>query len=49
MGREFRLILDQADALRLREWAGTKGIPVCDEDGYVPRPAEPATETAGHE
>jgi hypothetical protein len=48
-GREFRLILDQADAQRLREWAGIKGIPVCDGDGYVPRPAEPATETAGHE
>jgi len=48
-GREFRLILDQADAQRLRKWAGTKGLPVSDEDGYIPRPAEPATETAVHE
>jgi hypothetical protein len=45
-GRDFRLILDQADAQRLREWAGTKGIPACDGDGYLPRPA---TEAAGHE
>jgi hypothetical protein len=48
-GREFRLILDQADAQRLRDWAGTKGIPVCDADGYISRPAEPASETAAHE
>lgn len=48
-GREFCLILDQVDAQRLREWAGTKGLPVCDVDGYVPRPVEPAPEAAAHE
>jgi hypothetical protein len=49
MGREFRLILDQADADRLRRWAATKAIPVCDENGYIPRLPEPASEVPVHE
>jgi hypothetical protein len=43
-GREFRLILDEADAARLRNWAAARGIPVCDADGYRPYPAEPTSE-----
>ena len=41
-GREFRLVLDEADAGRLREWAAAKGIAVTDTDGYRPRTAEPS-------
>ena len=48
-GTEFRLILDEADARRLREWAVTKGIPVADCDGYSPRTAEPTTEAPAYE
>jgi hypothetical protein len=40
-GREFHLILDQADAGRLREWAAARGIAVCDTDGYQSHIAEP--------
>ena len=39
-GAELRLILDEADAARLRTWAVTKGIAVCDCDGYSPRTAD---------
>jgi hypothetical protein len=39
-GREFNLILDEADAQRLREWAAAKGIPVCDAEGYRPPAVE---------
>jgi hypothetical protein len=42
-GKEFRLILDEADAERLREWAAGKGIAVCDSDGYCPRTVEPTS------
>jgi hypothetical protein len=38
-GHQFRLVIDEADAGRLRQWAESKGIPVCDCDGYRPRPA----------
>jgi hypothetical protein len=48
-GREFRLILDEVDVRRLREWATTKGIPVSDCDGYSPRTTEPTTEASAHE
>jgi hypothetical protein len=49
MGREFRLILDESDAGRLREWATGKGISVCDFDGYRLRTTEPASEARGDE
>jgi hypothetical protein len=39
-GRQFRLIVDEADARRLREWASAKGIAVSDCDGYRPRTEE---------
>jgi hypothetical protein len=48
-GKEFRLILDEADAGRLREWAAAKGIAVSNTDGYSPRPAGPVQEAAVHE
>jgi hypothetical protein len=48
-GAELRLILDEGDARRLREWATTKGIPVCECDGYSPRTTEPTTEASAHE
>jgi hypothetical protein len=35
-GHQFRLIVDEADAERLRQWAEAKGIAVCDCDGYQP-------------
>ena len=48
-GREFCLILDEADAARLRDWATNKGIAVCDADGYHPRIIEPMSEALPHE
>jgi hypothetical protein len=39
-GKEFRLIVNEADAERMRQWAADKGIVVCDCDGYVPRPLQ---------
>jgi hypothetical protein len=45
-GREFHLFVTEADAQRLRQWAVTKGITVCDCDGYCPRPIEPPSEDA---
>jgi hypothetical protein len=48
-GKGFRLIVDEADAARLRTWAVTKGIAVCDCDGYSPRTTEPTTEASAHE
>jgi hypothetical protein len=39
-GRQFQLIVDEADAQRLREWAVAKGIAICDCDGYRPRADE---------
>jgi hypothetical protein len=35
-GKHFHLILDEADAERLRHWAATRGITVRDCDGYRP-------------
>ena len=43
-GKEFRLIVTEVDAEKMRQWAATKGIAVCDCDGYRPRPVEPAAE-----
>ena len=43
-GRQFQLIVDEADAQRLRQWAVEKGIAVCDSDGYSPRAVETASE-----
>jgi hypothetical protein len=43
-GRRFRLIIDEADARRLREWAIAKGIAVCDGAEYYPHPAESANQ-----
>ena len=40
-GRQFRLIVDQADARRLKQWAAAKGIAVCEGDGFRPRLSEP--------
>jgi hypothetical protein len=48
-GKELCLILDEADADQLREWAAAKGIAVSDTDGYTPRPAGPVQEAAIHE
>ena len=48
-GKEFRLILDEADAGLLRQWAVEKGIPVCDSDGYSPRMAGQICEARRHE
>jgi hypothetical protein len=42
-GHQFRLVIDDADAEQLRQWAESKGIAVCDCDGYRPRPVEPAS------
>jgi hypothetical protein len=44
-GRTFCLIVEEPDARRLRQWAVEKGIAVCDQHGYVPRPVEPAPES----
>ena len=41
-GRQFRLIVTQTDADRLRRWASGKGIAVVDSDGYHSRTVEPA-------
>jgi hypothetical protein len=41
-GRQFRLIVAQADAERLRQWAGGKGIIVVDSDEFRSRTVEPA-------
>jgi hypothetical protein len=43
-GRRFRLIVDEADGRRIREWAVAKGIAVCDGAEYYPQPAEPAND-----
>jgi hypothetical protein len=43
-GRRFRLIVDQADAERFRQWADTKGIAVCDSGEYGPRTTGPVSE-----
>ena len=43
-GKKFKLIVTEADAHRLRHWANSKGIAVCDCDGYSPRPIQPASE-----
>ena len=41
-GRQFQLMVDDADAQRLRHWAETKGITVCDSIENSPRTTEPA-------
>ena len=38
--RQFRMIVDEVDAQRLRQWAVAKGINVNDCDGYRPPPTE---------
>jgi hypothetical protein len=43
--KQFRLIVTETDAQRLRQWAVEKGIAVCDSDGYHPRAVETASET----
>jgi hypothetical protein len=43
-GRQFQLIVDEADAQRLREWAVARGVAVCDCDGYRLPTVEPARE-----
>jgi hypothetical protein len=48
-GRRFRLTVDRANADRLRQWAESKGIVVCDSDGYTPRTAGPVSEASVHE
>ena len=48
-GRRFRLIVDEADADRLRQWAESKGIAVCDSDGSSPRTDKPVSEVSAHE
>ncbi|HEX3146796.1 MAG TPA: hypothetical protein VHR66_01765 [Gemmataceae bacterium] len=48
-GREFWLIVDEADAGRLRAWAAAKGIGLCDVDGYRPRIPKPISEALRHE
>jgi hypothetical protein len=40
-GRQFCLVVTEADGQRLRQWGVAKGITVCDCDGYTPRPCEP--------
>ena len=40
-GRQFRMIVEEADARRLRQWAAGKNVVVADCDGYQPRPVEP--------
>jgi hypothetical protein len=45
-GRQFLLIVTQADAERLRQWASAKGITVVDSDEYRSRTIEPAGEVA---
>jgi hypothetical protein len=42
-GKEFRLIVNEADAEKMRQWAASKGIAVCDRDGYTPRPLQTAS------
>jgi hypothetical protein len=42
--KQFRLIVSETDAQRLRHWAVAKGIAVCDSDGYSPRAVETASE-----
>ena len=42
VGKQFRLIVSESDAQRLRQWAAAEGIIVNDCDGYQP----PATEVA---
>jgi hypothetical protein len=42
-GKQFRLIVTEADATKLRHWAAANGVIVCDCDGYRPRTPEPAT------
>src|SRR5262249_53427082 len=42
-GKEFRLIVNDVDAEKMRQWAVGKGIAVCECDGYVPRPHQPAS------
>jgi hypothetical protein len=41
-GRQFQLIIDDAHAQRLRHWAESKGITVCDSIENGPRTTEPA-------
>jgi hypothetical protein len=42
-GRNFRLIVTEADAERMRQWAFAKGISVSNCDGYCPRPIQTGT------
>lgn len=41
-GKQFHLIIDEADAQRLRQWAATMSIAIRHCDGYSPRSVEPA-------
>jgi hypothetical protein len=41
-GRQFQLIVDEADAQRLTQWAVAKGITVCKADDLRLQEAEPA-------
>jgi len=41
-GRQFQLIVDEADAERLRQWAIGKAITVCNAEDLHPQEAEPA-------
>jgi len=42
-GRQFRLVVTESDAQRLRQWAVANGVAVCDSNGYRPRTVESAT------
>jgi hypothetical protein len=44
-GREFRLVVNHADAEQLRHWARTNDIEISDCAGYRPRAFEPRSET----
>jgi hypothetical protein len=41
-GKQYCLIIDEAEAQRLREWATAKSITTRHCDGYSSRPVEPA-------
>ncbi|HKB02854.1 MAG TPA: hypothetical protein VKD90_11585, partial [Gemmataceae bacterium] len=43
-GRQFRLLVDESDMERLKEWAAAQGIAVSDGAEYYPQPAEPANQ-----
>src|SRR5262245_3236107 len=43
-GRQFRVLVDESDMERLKEWAAAQGIAVSDGAEYYPQPAEPANQ-----